>query len=83
MILIDVRTPEEFQLGHLPGLNIPIESIDKRINEIDKQKTIIVYCQTGPRSIVACQKLNRLGCQSLYYLEGGLNAIKKQKILIG
>ena len=60
-IIIDVRYDYEYNEGHLvDAINIPYESIDKNIN-IDKNKTILVYCKSGKRSKIAYDKLKELG----------------------
>ena len=52
--IIDVRTVEEFKNAHKKGsVNIPLDALDKRINELDKTKPIILCCASGSRSGVA------------------------------
>ena len=70
-ILIDVRTEEEYEREHIPdAINIPLGSIND-IN-IDKDKQIIIYCQTGIRSKEAALELIKLGYKDIYNLDGGL-----------
>lgn len=52
-LIVDVRTPGEFNSGHLPGAKlIPVNQVSARINEFgsDKNRPIVVYCQSGGRS---------------------------------
>jgi len=62
-ILLDVRTPQEYRSGHIPGSkNIPLQTIDK-IDTItkDKDTVLYVYCQSGARSQQATNMLKRMG----------------------
>lgn len=53
-MLVDVRSEIEFENGHLEGaVNIPVDNLRQRLNEFDKNKEIIVYCQVGLRGYVA------------------------------
>lgn len=53
-MLIDVRTPKEFAEGHIEGaINIPVDELRSRLNELDKDKEIIEYCRVGIRGHVA------------------------------
>lgn len=59
-IVIDVRTEEEYNSGHVKdSINIPYNEIDENI-EIDKDKIILVYCKSGARSKIAYDKLSDL-----------------------
>ncbi|MDF2646090.1 MAG: sulfurtransferase [Paenibacillus sp.] len=50
-ILIDVREPHEFKSGHIPSAkNLPLSQLKTRINEVPKNKSVFVYCQSGMRS---------------------------------
>ena len=70
-IVIDVRTKEEYDEGHIKGsINIPVDEIDKI--DYDKDDTLIIYCATGIRSQNAINKLVDMGYTSLYNLDGGL-----------
>lgn len=60
-VIIDVRTQMEYNQGHLVGaINIPYIQLDNNIN-IDKEKIIFVYCQSGNRSEIAFNMLKELG----------------------
>lgn len=59
--VVDVRTNEEYDEGHVVGaVNIPYDTIDEDV-ELDKSKTILVYCRSGKRSSVAYNTLKGLG----------------------
>lgn len=61
-ILLDVRSPLEFANGHIDGaINIPVDELRNRINEIDQSKEIWVYCQVGLRGYTASRILAQLG----------------------
>lgn len=62
-LVVDVRTPEEFKTGHLPGaVNIPVAEVEKRIAEFgDKSKPVVVYCRAGRRSGTAKGLLEKAG----------------------
>ena len=70
-LLIDVRTEKEYQNGHLDNaVNIPLDSIRIRLNEIDKNREIIVYCQVGLRGYYAERILKQHGYK-VHNLSGG------------
>jgi len=81
--VIDVRTPEEYQAGHIDNAeNIDYydqENFKKAFMEFDKDDPIYIYCRSGGRSQKAGEILKQLGFTNLYDLEGGyLNWIKQQ-----
>lgn len=70
-ILIDVRTPEEFASGHIPGaVNISFDELAQRLNEIPQDKPVVLYCGSGNRSNQAAQILERAGYTQIYDLGG-------------
>jgi len=76
-VLLDVRTPSEFVLGHFAeAVNIDIKNEDflSEIEELDKSKSYYVYCSLGIRSVNACRAMRTLGFGQLYNLKGGLKA---------
>jgi NADPH-dependent 2,4-dienoyl-CoA reductase/sulfur reductase-like enzyme/peroxiredoxin family protein/rhodanese-related sulfurtransferase/TusA-related sulfurtransferase len=69
--ILDVRLSEELALGMIDGaLHIPLQHLRGQINEIPKDRPVLVYCQTGQRSYFATRALNQLGFES-YNLTGG------------
>ncbi len=68
-ILIDVRTPQEFASGHIPGaVNIAVEELAQRLNEVPQDKPVVLYCRSGNRSGQAAQILDRAGYGQIYDL---------------
>jgi rhodanese-related sulfurtransferase len=59
--LVDVRDPQEFGEGHIPGaINIPSDKFAARSAVLDKEKLVVVYCKSGGRSYTAYRKLQKL-----------------------
>ena len=78
-LVIDVRGPEEFALGHLPGArNIPLERLDTHIATLPQAGEIVVVCRRGQRSAEAVQRLLKAGFQQVKRLHGGLEAWQRQ-----
>ena len=77
VVLVDIRTPEEFAASHLrDAKNIPLADFDKRIGELEKSKgkSIVVVCQTGARADKAVRLLQGAGFEDVVALDGGLAA---------
>jgi rhodanese-related sulfurtransferase len=73
--VLDVRTPEEYITGHLPGaVNIPHDQIAARLAEVPKDKTVVLYCRSGKRAGVAAEVLAENGYTKLQHLEGDMPA---------
>ncbi|CAG9610337.1 rhodanese-like domain-containing protein [Pseudoneobacillus rhizosphaerae] len=74
VIVLDVRTPEEFQGGHIPGATlIPLQEFENRLNELDKEKNYLVVCRSGNRSAQASEILTGNGFSKIYNMAGGMN----------
>lgn len=72
VILIDVRTQNEYELMHIKNaINIPVNEIERRILQIEQNRPIMVYCSSGARSKNAIQILNNLGYNNIYIWEYG------------
>lgn len=70
--LLDVREPAEYEQGHIPNaVNIPLGQIRSRLNEIPKDKEIIVNCQVGLRSYIGVRMLMQNGFDRVRNLSGG------------
>tara|TARA_A100001011_G_scaffold325832_1_gene349057 strand:+ start:27 stop:359 length:333 start_codon:yes stop_codon:yes gene_type:complete len=72
--IIDVRTPEEYEQGHIQGaknIDVGAETFITEIQELSKSDTLLVYCRSGRRSLYASQVLVSFGFKKIYDLEGG------------
>ena len=82
VVVLDVRTPEEFSSGHVPGaMNIPHDQLPNRLAELAgaKDKEIVVYCRSGRRSEMALDTLSSQGFKRLLHLEGDMIKWQEQK----
>ena len=74
-VLLDVRTPEEYREGHIPGsVNVPLQQIDKvTLTVADKDKTVFVYCRSGARSSQAVAFMKQMGYTKVHNIGGILD----------
>jgi rhodanese-related sulfurtransferase len=73
--LIDVRNPDEYAEGHIPGAKlIPVDDLFVRVDELDKDKRLLFTCAVGVRSALACEIAAAIGHIDLYNIEGGTEA---------
>ena len=73
VFLLDVRTPQENSQGRLTGtVLIPINEIERRIAEVPRNKTIMVYCAVGSRSKPVAEFLSRNGYKEVYNMTDGI-----------
>lgn len=71
--LLDVRTPQEYSQGRLTGsVLIPIGEFERRVREVPKNKTIVVYCAVGSRSKPVAGFLARQGYKDVYNMSDGI-----------
>jgi len=79
LVILDVRTKLEFDSGHIEGaINIPVEEIQQRLEELNLDDEILVYCRTGVRSSKAMQILSNNGFSRVYNMLGGIEAWKQE-----
>jgi len=72
-LVLDVRQPQEYQSGHIPGATlIPLGELEARQEELDRSKKIITYCRSGHRSMAAAIALCGLGFKGVQHLDGGI-----------
>ena len=74
-VILDVRTPEEFQAGHIQGainINLYAPDFQQQLAQLDRDKTYFVYCRTGHRSRQAVQIMQKMGFRNIYELQGGI-----------
>jgi rhodanese-related sulfurtransferase len=86
LFVLDVRTPAEFDSSHIKeatlipvsntfGSNLSSEMLlESRMNEVPKNKKILIYCRTGHRSTVAGKILINAGYSQVYNMAGGINS---------
>ena len=80
---IDVRSPEEFAQGHIPGaINIPHNALDKHQETLAKLrgKPILLYCRSGRRAGMAEAQLAESGFNQVYHLTGDMLGWQEQKL---
>jgi len=71
-LFIDVRRADEFDAGHIShSINIPVDELRSRLDEIPKDKTIYIYCEAGLRGYLAQRILTQNGYGSVFNLSGG------------
>jgi rhodanese-related sulfurtransferase len=74
-LLLDVREPEEYAHGHVPGaLNIPQAELASRLDEIPRDRPVLTICQAGMRSLRAAQFLTQMGYPQVASVAGGTGA---------
>ncbi|PAV28706.1 rhodanese [Virgibacillus profundi] len=72
---IDVRTPREYKANHSPQFkNIPLFELAKKIDKLDRDKEIVVICQSGMRSAKAAKLLKKQGFEKINNVKGGMSA---------
>lgn len=78
LVLVDVRSPQEYQEYHLNNaINIPLYELENRVeNELDKEQEIILYCQSGIRSKKAADILKQKRYSKVFSLDKGLDRKK-------
>lgn len=73
-ILIDCRTQEEYESGHIHGaLLLPLDQLEKNVSDLDKNKTYVVICRSGNRSTTFTDSLQSKGFKQVYNVQGGMN----------
>lgn len=78
-LVLDVREPEEYQLGHLPSAtNIPRGILEFRMSQeptlTDRNQYILIYCKTSGRAALAAEALKKLGFANVKSVAGGFDA---------
>jgi len=75
LLVLDVRTPQEYADGHVPGaVNVPYDQLASRLAEVPKDKDVVLYCKSGRRAGIAADVLAANGYTRLSHLEGDMNA---------
>lgn len=75
LIVVDVREPDEFRSGHIPGaVNVPLSRLEAGAQQLDRSAETILVCRSGNRSVTAFHRLKRMGFTGLKNLPGGMMA---------
>ena len=74
IVILDVRTPSEYEDAHIEGaINISVEEIVDRLNELSANDVILVYCRTGNRSGTAVVIMEENGFSKIYHMYEGIS----------
>lgn len=72
---VDVRTTGEFSARKVKGfMNIPVETLGKRLKELDPEKPVVVMCASGSRSMRAAKILSKAGYKDIINVSGGISS---------
>jgi rhodanese-related sulfurtransferase len=75
VVVLDVRTSEEYQEGHIPNaILLPLQELEIKLNDLDKEETYIVVCRSGNRSTKASEILTSNSFANIYNMTGGMNS---------
>jgi phage shock protein E len=75
--VIDVRTPKEYSSGHIENavnMHVYDKDFEQRVDKLDKDKTVYVYCKVGGRSAEAVEIMQQKGFKHIVELDGGMDA---------
>jgi rhodanese-related sulfurtransferase len=74
-IVLDVREPEEYEHGHVPGaINLPQADLASRLDELPQHRPLALICRSGARSLRAAQFLRQVGFEQVLNVQGGTEA---------
>lgn len=82
-VVLDVRTPQEYEAGHVPGaINIPHVMLADRLAEVlnFRDQEVVLYCERGVRSAIAEAVLREAGFTSLRHLQGHMIEWRRQRL---
>ncbi len=83
IIVLDVREKKERKQGYIDGdIHIPLANVKDKLDTLDKDKKILVYCRSGSRSAHIAGLLTRNEFENVYNLKGGIQAWKRAKLPI-
>ena len=74
-VILDIRTPEEFQEGHLEGaknIDFKADDFSEKIAKLDRDKPYVVHCRSGGRSGQSLETFKKLGFKNIIHLDGGI-----------
>ncbi len=82
-LVVDVRAPDEFSAGHVPGaVNVPVPLVKTQLGRLGSAESLIVYCNDSRFTRLAEQILVANGIDGFSHLEGGLTAWEQQGLRV-
>ncbi len=81
ILILDVRTPNEFAAGHLPravNIDMNLQNFDRLMYNMDKEKTYLLYCRTGRRSGIALEIMMKQEFKSVLHMKDGIRQWTKE-----
>lgn len=79
VVLLDVRTPEEFAEGHIDGavnIDVKADDFESKLEALDKNKTYFIYCRSGVRALNATEKMRSAGFKDAVNFKDGMMTYK-------
>ena len=71
-LVVDVREPDEYESGHIPGaILVPLSTVLSNTSEFQSDETVYVVCRSGGRSMQACEILHEVGISNVVNVAGG------------
>lgn len=75
LTVVDVREPDEFRSGHIPGaVNVPLSQLESGAKKLEPEAETVLICRSGSRSATAFHRLKRMGFTDLKNMPGGMLA---------
>ncbi len=83
-LVLDVREPEEYAGGHVPGaVNLPQAELAARLDEVPRDRPLLLVCRSGARSQRAAQFLRQVGFEQVMNVRGGTEAWQRAAVMAG
>lgn len=82
-VILDVRSPEEYEKEHLEGarlLEVKKNSLEAELMKLDKEKEYFVYCRAGRRSLKAAELMKKHGIMNVVNITGGISKWKSKRL---
>jgi rhodanese-related sulfurtransferase len=80
-VIVDVREPDEWRAGHIPGaVHIPLGQLGRQLHRLDRESDLIMVCRSGNRSAAATQALSQAGYSRVSNLAGGMIAWGRHRL---
>ncbi len=71
-LVIDVREPDEYESGHIPGaILVPLSTVPNNSSEFESEESVYIVCRSGGRSMQACEMLHEIGITNVVNVAGG------------